>query len=472
MVASMTRQQLGIRSWAREEFGAAALGDPRRTRRLVDMAAGVARAPAGRVSSVFTKASAQQAAYDFLEHDHVDASSLIKAAGESAAKRSAAHDFVYVPIDGSSLTLIDKKRTKGFGVIGAGEVKAAGMKVITAEAIDPGGAPIGMLAQRWWARPPGMKAEKKVRPTHKKETQHWLDVIDDVRSRCQQAGAKAWIQIDREGDARPMLMELAKTGQFFTIRSSWNRRLWDTSGRRLYVCDELEKCAIVAIYDVNVPATPRRKARVARMHLRAMTVDLRLKNEWTKTAAKKFPVTVIEAREYGTATGDEEPLYWRLLTNYPVQTDGDLLAVVRGYTQRWRIEDFHRTWKRGGCNVEETQLRSPSAVIKWATILAAVATRIERLKHLARTEPDASAANELTPMEIRALILLTRRNAKRTEKINNDVPTIATAVRWLAELGGYTGKSSGGPPGATTISRGLEKVRAAADALEELDDDR
>jgi len=46
--------------------------------------------------------------------------------------------------------------------------------------------------------------------------------------------------------------------------------------------------------------------------------------------------------------------------------------------------------------------------------------------------------------------------------------------RGLAELGGYTGKSSGGPPGTITISRGLAKVRAAADAIAALlaeDDD-
>ena len=58
------------------------------------------------------------------------------------------------------------------------------------------------------------------------------------------------------------------------------------------------------------------------------------------------------------------------------------------------------------------------------------------------------------------LILIKRKEAKRTETITNDIPTMATAIRWIAELGGYTGKSSGGPPGATTIGRGRE-ARAA-----------
>jgi hypothetical protein len=51
-----------------------------------------------------------------------------------------------------------------------------------------------------------------------------------------------------------------------------------------------------------------------------------------------------------------------------------------------------------------TQLRSPDAVVRWATILAAVATRIERLKHLARERADEPATVELTLEEIRMIV--------------------------------------------------------------------
>ncbi len=54
----------------------------------------------------------------------------------------------------------------------------------------------------------------------------------------------------------------------------------------------------------------------------------------------------------------------------------------------------------------------------------------------------------------------------RTETIPEGVPSIAQAVRWIADLGGYTGKSSGGPPGSTTIGRGLERLMIWADAFE------
>ncbi|MBK9001034.1 MAG: hypothetical protein IPM35_35375 [Myxococcales bacterium] len=108
------------------------------------------------------------------------------------------------------------------------------------------------------------------------------------------------------------------------------------------------------------------------------------------------------------------------------------------------------------------------SILKWATLLFAVATRVERLEHAARTEPGRAADTELTSSEIEALVLLKRRERKRTESIPDVPPDIFTAVRWLADLGGYTGSSSGGPPGLTVIWRGFERVRTAADALEEL----
>ena len=101
-------------------------------------------------------------------------------------------------------------------------------------------------------------------------------------------------------------------------------------------------------------------------------------------------------------------------------------------------------------------------------MLAAVAARIERLKHLARTKPDAPASAELSELEIEALKRLKMQQKKKTETVGPGIPTIAVAVRWLADLGGYTGKSSGGPPGSITIGRGLEDVAVAARLLKSL----
>jgi len=130
----------------------------------------------------------------------------------------------------------------------------------------------------------------------------------------------------------------------------------------------------------------------------------------------------------------------------------------------------HRTWKNGGCHVEATQLHSEAAVKKWATLLFTVAARTERLKMLARSSPDEPASVELSPYEVRALLLLKRRQKKRTEVVPDATPSIGQAVRWIADLGGYTGKSSGGPPGSVTIGRGFARVLNAAELLMALDE--
>jgi hypothetical protein len=163
-----------------------------------------------------------------------------------------------------------------------------------------------------------------------------------------------------------------------------------------------------------------------------------------------------------TGHGDD-PLEWMLLTTHPIATHADVLEVVRAYALRWRVEEFHRTWKRGLCRVEDTQLRSRSAIFKWATILATVATRAMRLTQLARTTPDAPASSELSRTELRALFALREPKGVRS----GDPVTLAQAVRWLADIGGYTGPWNG-PPGATVIGRGLYDVLTAARAFANL----
>jgi hypothetical protein len=184
------------------------------------------------------------------------------------------------------------------------------------------------------------------------------------------------------------------------------------------------------------------------------------------TTGKLYPqhLNVVMVREVGTTPRGEKPIEWTLLTNHPIASRADIERVIFGYTVRWRIEDFHKTWKSGLCNVEETQLHSTEAVKRWATILAAVATRAEKLKHLSRQTPDAPASIDLTDAEEETLRLLRTEYGPRKERQPTQL-TIALAVNWIAEMGGYTGKSSGGPPGSITIQRGLEHLTIATATL-------
>jgi hypothetical protein len=431
------------------------------------MGAQAARVPAGKISEVFATDAARQGAYDFLENPKVDAERIVDALAGACVERCREQPYIFVAVDGTSLNLTERTRSKGFGRIGADSQHGRGLKVIDAIAVNRQGVPQGVCALQWWARE--SKCPKVHCPVEHKETQRWLDAI---HSTCDQfarrgAGVRLWFQLDREGDCWPVLQALADSRQAFTVRSRTNRRIDPSRGKKLYLRAAVRSQPLLGFDRLQLPTLPQRTGRQALLEIRAACVTLDMRDKRTKKR-RLLPVYAVWAREVRTAPHRENPVDWLLLTSEPVVTLQQARQVIFGYTQRWRIEDFHKSWKSGLCNVEDTQLRAKDHVIRWATLLSAVALRIERLKHLSRTEPELPASVELTHHEIQALIHLKRLDKKRNETIPAAMPTLAKAVLWIAELGGYTGKSSGGPPGSITLRRGLDRLRPAARILKAL----
>lgn len=467
-------REAGPRGWAFEEFGHARLTDPRWRRRLVGMAERAARRPAGRVTETFVRSDERQGAYGLLESTAVSASELGTAMFEACARRSAGESFVFCAIDGTSLNLTDYEHSKGFGPVGSRAEGGRGLKVMNAMILSAKGVPLGMSSQQYWARSDRRRPvhRDKLRPKEK-ETQRWLDAMTQTREVMKKhaPATRCWFQLDREGDAWPMLKEAGIDEHWFTIRASRKRRVILPDGAKAYLWPLLKQKPEKTRYSLEVRPAWRRKARSANMVVRACKVTIDVRDKRTG-ARSRLDVNVVQALEQGTTPVGEKPIQWTLLTNRPIEIIKDLTDVIAGYSMRWRIEDLHRTWKSGACSVEDNQLRSAGAAMKWATILMGVAARIERIKQLAREQPDLPAKDEFSPAEIKAAALLYFGKAAKTKLKAATAPTIADVTLWIACLGGYTGKtSSGGPPGSITLSRGLEQVRAAAQAIEALASD-
>jgi hypothetical protein len=449
------------------------------------MAVAAARRPGGRILDVYRTSAERQGSYDFLENEAIKSDAMVDGIGLAIASDSQRHPYVLVSVDGGSLNIVDRQHTKGFGIVGNVSQSGRGLKVVTAYALEPDGTPIGVLDQQWWLRGSTNKdkAWRRRRPTEQKETRYFHGAIEQSSRRLEQraAGTRAWFLLDRESDRRATIELLHGMNQhWFTIRSSSNRRVLNRSERsgplhhrrifreakrRRFIDDTLGSAKVQGGFELDVPARPGRVSRRAVLSVRVAAPYVWLYTQ--KGPASVVQMTLVEVREVRTTPRGEEPLRWRLWTNYPVKSFDDAKLVIENYAKRWRIEDFHKTWKSGACNVETCQLRSPQAATKWAVLMATVAARIERLKHRSRTEPSLPASVELSEHEIQALIFLKRKYKKKTETIPDDMPTLAQAVTWLAEIGGYTGpRASGGPPGSITIRRGLEHILPAALILE------
>jgi hypothetical protein len=462
--------------WADEEFGQAELGDARRTRRLVALAAEAASRPSGIVSKACASSASREGAFRLLENPCVHPHAVAKQVFERTVERCRGESLVFVPIDGSSLTLSDEARTKEVGDVGANNRSARGIQAMTALAVSSDGAPVGICGQTLWNRQP--RSEKA--PAAQGESAYWLEVLRDTHQRFSERAphSRPWFQMDRGADFWPVFELALELDALLTVRAVYNRPLAD--GCHLW--SKLARAPIVAKRGIELnakPATQRkrringkrvsyftrpREPRRAVVTIRAISIELDLS---TKTGApKSLPINAVLVREERRG---EDRVEWLLLTTHPIRSRRDVLAVVRGYTLRWRIEDFHRAWKRGLCRVEDMQLQSRGAIFKWATILAAVATRAMRLTHLARQTPDALATTEFSKPELQALIAL-----RQPKGVDDDIITtleLGQAVRWVAEVGGYTGPWNG-PPGATVIGRGLHDLLVTARAFEYRDKKR
>src|SRR5258708_5605143 len=117
--------------WAREEFGGASLGDVRRRRRVVMMAAVAALRPAGKVTEVFLDAAEQEGAFRCLRSRRIDDDEVSRSAHHAAARRCHGKPFAYVPVDGSSLKLTDRSGGKGLGQVGTNQRAGRGLHVMT-----------------------------------------------------------------------------------------------------------------------------------------------------------------------------------------------------------------------------------------------------------------------------------------------------------------------------------------------------
>jgi hypothetical protein len=338
----------------------------------------------------------------------------------ATARRCRSERIVYVPVDGTSLTLTDNAEKRELGRVGT-RFFARGLQVMNALAVDVNGAAIGLLDQRWWARdhPPRARNAQSQRCRRynffKRETRFWLQTITNVEELLRSASPDtiAWYQLDRGADCRPVLQLAAERNLLVTVRAVHNRRIIRDDGRIAYLDSTVRRQPVLGEYQLDIPDREGRPGRRARISVRAcsVTVNARITSHRRIT----FWLNAVLAEEIGRHRG--QPVRWLLLTTHPIDSFKHALSIVRGYTMRWRVEELHRAWKKGLCNVEDSQLQGREAIVKWVTVLATVAARAVRLAYLLRSSPELPAATEFTEDEIDAAFILVKRKRDRRKQV-------------------------------------------------------
>ena len=129
----------------------------------------------------------------------------------------------------------------------------------------------------------------------------------------------------------------------------------------------------------------------------------------------------------------------------------EVQEVVRKYTCRWPIEEYHLTLK-SGCRIEALRLESWDSLAKAVVMYTSVAARIVALRDRAQQEPDAPATVLLSEDECAVLV------AKFGKGPAVSRLTLGQAVLWIGRLGGHLNRTRDGMPGVRTLWRGLRDL--------------
>lgn len=461
--ASLTNHFADAELWAARVASHSSLPDERLTTRLGIILAALTAKPGDSIPQASASCSQAQAMYRFFANERIDADDLLQPVVDAASDACRGLKTLLAVQDTTSLNFSTLRSTRGLGPLN-NSPRARGLHLHTTLALRADGVTLGILGQRYWARPcEGHSADqRRERPIEEKESCKWLDGIEAAEAAWESLPVPERPQMihvmDREGDIHEVLQRIADSPHDAIIRCAQNRSVAGPIDKAFAA---LESAPVVASVTVEVPSSdapskaagPRRSAT-----LQVRVVNLTITPDATKHPQRR-PVTwtLLEARQCDAPAG-VEPLQWRLWTTLPTTTLDQILQVLRFYKFRWRVEDFHLTLK-SGCQIEKLGLETAERLIKAATLYSAVAVRVVALRDLARVEPDAPCTTILTPDEWQVLWVRFS-NTKLTR--TTPPPTIEQAMRWVGRLGGHLGRKRDGLPGVRTLWHGFRDLSTLA----------
>ncbi len=283
---------------------------------------------------------------------------------------------------------------------------------------------------------------KRNRPFEEKESYRWVEAIAEAEQSVESSTQVIHV-FDREGDIAEVFAHLnACTHSGVVVRAAHNRAL-EHDPNRLW--PKLEAQPIQGYHWVPLPETKTRKARTAKLALRYCAVELRAPSRLGDDGPLK--VYAVYAHEVDAPDG-EEPVSWMLLTSEVVDSLEQAKTILRWYTYRWRIEDYHQVLK-SGCQAERYRLAA-GGMKTLLGFLTVIAVDLLRLTYLHRTQPDLPADQVLSEAQLAVLIA---KAGKCPAML-----TVEWAVAAIARLGGYLEHRRNTPIGIQVLWRGWAKL--------------
>lgn len=409
--------------------------------------------------------AATKAAYRFFDNPRVDESIILTGHFAATKSRMAAakgpilvlHDTTEFSFQREKPAAIGKTRRIPTGRIGREPITKCGLLLHSSLAVTTAGKPLGLTAVKFWTRKKfkGTNALKGGKeggkhsvnttriPIEKKESIRWLENLEQSTQlvnpdRCIHVG-------DRESDIYELFCLADEENTHFLVRTCVDR-LAGTGNTT--IARKMKREPIQGAHQIEVLDAKRQPIQVElQLRYSQMTVQPPIGKH------KKYPplsLTVIHAWERGKPKG-RKPICWKLLTDLPVESVASATEKLEWYSQRWKIETFHKILK-SGCRAEDTKLRTAERLTNLIAVFCIIAWRVFWLTMVHRTNPKTPADAVFTETEIAILNHVAGDSPKKPAK------NVAHYLIIVAKLGGYLARKHDGPPGNTVMWRGLTRL--------------
>lgn len=458
-------QLVKTEDWSKRLFGQAQLNDQRLTKRLVQIGCQISE-HAGKsiVGSCAGNSAKVEGVYRFIRNERVDAQAIGESGFLATVEQCKQHETILALEDSTTLSYKHGVREQLGHLSGTRDSQKKGFWVHNVLALNAHTEQtIGLLDQSYWIRDPkqhGCSKDRKKRTYEAKESFKWEsasrriaqrfgDKMDDVISVC-----------DREADIYDYLRYKQSHSQRFIVRASHNRGVASEQGN---LFDKAVDAPVLGYYEVNIPQKGGRKARTAKLALKACSVKVACPKRLSNPP-ESIDVNLVVAQE--VESDEKQPLRWLLLSSEGIDNYTQARQVTRYYELRWRVEDFHKVWKSGGTHVEALRLQQAEHLERMAVIMAFVAVKLLQLRELfdqsrLRDSANLSCDQLLEKHEWQTLWLTDKKCALPAQ-----APSGVWAYHAIGRLGGWIDSKRTGVVGWAALWQGWYRLQDRVEGMQ------
>ena len=406
-------------------------------------------------------------AYRFFDNKSIQPEAILQPHVEATKRRMQEQSVVVIAQDTTELDYTDHPPTDARCL---NKETRLGLYDHTHLAVTPDGLSLGVVGVEYFDRDAeglGKSKERSKLPIEEKESLRWLT---GYRLACELARDCPATQIvsvaDREADLYDIFMEAEKQAKEhprsadFIIRAKIKRSLPERdpeAGPNAYkkVRDEVSNSELRATQTIDLPRTPKRAARQAKLEVRAIRVTVKPPHERSSLPTVTYNVVLVEEVN---GPDDGTDVSWLLITSLPIDTLEDIQLVIDYYVARWTIEVFFRVFKTG-CQVEKTQLETLPRLKNCLAFYKIIAWRIMYLTQMNRecpTLPCDTMFDDCEWMSVWSVVTQT--------ELPKTTPTLSEFMSLLTQLGGYNNRKTESPPGPQPVWVGIRRMTDLATA--------